>query len=271
VTPQLLTSRLLPAPHAFTTRHSGHSGGIFSTLNFGNPSDLPREERDTPDTIRANFKLITAALNCQRRELIEVQQVHGADTLTVRPNHPAHATAHDTKADALITDDATRLLIIRVADCAPVLLSSSDGRIVAAAHAGWRGIIAGIIPNTVRAMQDLGATNIAAAIGPCISVDHFEVGPEVAAEFDRVFGKGTPIIRPRHDKTSERPTADLKLAIKLQLQDAGITAIDALPHCTYASPDLFYSHRRDHGKTGRMIGIIGPRDFDAVAPNNPST
>jgi polyphenol oxidase len=254
--PQLLTSRLLSAPHAFTTRHAGHSRGIFSTLNFGNPSDLPREERDSPETIRANFSLITSALDCPARDIVEVHQVHGADTLAVRPNTPAHATPHDTKADALITDDPSRVLVIRVADCAPVLFASSDGKIVAAAHAGWRGIIAGIIPNTIRAMQDLGAANIAAAIGPCISVDHFEIGPEVAAEFERVFGRGTRTIRPRENA---RSTADLKLAIQLQLQQAGITPIDTLPHCTFRDHELFFSHRRDQGKTGRMIGVIGPR------------
>jgi len=252
--PTLLTSPILHTPHAFTTRHSGVSRGIFSSLNFGNPSDLPREQRDPPTNIRANFDLVLQSLNCTGREIVEVHQVHGPDSHTVRRGQASHLTAHDTKADALITDDPSRLLVIRVADCAPVLLSSHDGRIVAAAHAGWRGVIAGVIPNTIRAMQSLGANRISAAIGPCISGDHFEVGPEVAAEFERVFGAGTPTIRAR---PRARPTADLKLAIRLQLESAGVTAFDSLPHCTFLDQNLF-SHRRDRGKTGRMIGIIGP-------------
>jgi polyphenol oxidase len=256
VTPTLLSSTLLAAPHAFTTRHSGHSKGIFNSLNFGNPSDLPHDLRDPAANIRANFDRVLTALDCQARQVVEIHQVHGADAHTVLRGHPSHPTPHDTKADALITDDPTRILAIRVADCAPVLLSSADGRFVAAAHAGWRGVISGIIPNTVRAMQALGANQVSAAIGPCISVDHFEVGPDVAAEFEHVFGQGTPTIRPR---SGARPTVDLKLAIRLQLESEGITTIDSLPHCTVRDSDLFFSHRRDNGKTGRMIGIIGPR------------
>ncbi len=255
--PQLLISPRLQAPHAFTTRHAGHSRGIFSTLSFGNPSELSGDHRDTPATIRSNFELVLAELGCARREVVEVHQVHGSDVHTVRAGSPTHETSHDTKADALVTDDPARVLAIRVADCAPVLMASSDGRVVGAAHAGWRGVIAGVIPNTIAAMRALGSGEIAAAIGPCISALHFEVGPEVAAEFERVFGKGTPTVRPR---AGQRPMVDLKLAIRIQLEAAVVSAVDTFPHCTFADRERFFSHRRDRGKTGRMIGIIGPNN-----------
>ena len=106
-------------------------------------------------------------------------------------------------------------------------------------------------------MRGLGATRIVAAVGPCISVEHFEIGPEVAAEFRRVFGAGTLTIR---ERGNARPMADLKLAIRLQLEAAGVADIDVLSHCTHADRDLFFSHRRDQIRSGRMVGVIGPNN-----------
>ncbi len=277
----LLYSPLLAhIPHAFTTRQGGISKGIFNSLNFGNPSDLPQADRDPPANIRENFTRVLTTLHCQSRELVEVHQVHGPDVHTIRANHPAHPTPHDTKADAIVTSDPTRILAIRIADCTPVLFSSQDGKVVGIAHAGWRGVISGIIPNTIRAMQALGATQITAAIGPCISEAHFEVGPEVADQFLQTFGPSvllgatargpqTPTLPPPQPPrssadhpappSSRKPHINLKHAIHLQLQTAGITHTDILPHCTYRDRDLFFSHRRDHGRTGRMAALIGPR------------
>jgi YfiH family protein len=225
---------------------------MFTSLNFGNPSDLAQADRDPPSNIRENFRRVLSSLHCEERELVEVHQVHGPEAHIVRRGHPAHPTPHDTKADALITDDPTRILAVRVADCAPVLLVSHDGRIVAVAHAGWRGAISPLIANTVEAMQSLGATQIAAAVGPCIGPDHFEVGPEVADQFKAEFGEH--VVTP----TPPKSLLNLKLAIQLQLNRAGVSQVETLPHCTACDPTLFFSHRCGRGRTGRMIGIIGP-------------
>lgn len=274
--PLLLHSDALAAlgvPHAFTTRLGGYSVGPFASLNFGNPGDLPQDRRDPPSNIAANFRLVLDALAAPNREVVQVHQVHGPDVRVVRTDGPTHApewNGNDTKADALVTDDPARILAIRIADCAPVLLSCRGGRIVAAVHAGWRGVIAGVAPRAVEAMRSLAAdsqthdTEIVAAVGPCIGFDAFEVGPEVAAEFTRVFGDATPHVRPRETHPGKF-LVDLKGALCEQLDHAGVPIVDLLPHCTATSTDpatgtpLFFSHRRDHGLTGRMIGLIGPR------------
>jgi len=269
--PTLLHSPLLTKlqiPHAFTTRQGGTSTSIFNSLNFGNPSDLPAQDRDPPANIKENFQRVLQALNATGRELVEVHQVHGPDVHIIRANQPAHATPHDTKADALVTSDPIRILAIRIADCTPVLFSSHDGKVVGIAHAGWRGVISGIIPNTIQAMHQLGAKEITAAIGPCISETHFEVGPEVAEQFIAAFGPSVlkteaqaPAPGPSHPShsSSRKPHINLKHAIHLQLQSAGITQTDILPHCTFRDAELFFSHRRDRGRTGRMAALIGPR------------
>ncbi|MBS0196949.1 MAG: peptidoglycan editing factor PgeF [Planctomycetes bacterium] len=256
--PQLLFSPALAhVPHAFSTRVGGISRGIFSSLNFGNPGDLAPHERDTPDSIARNIDLVLNAINAPGRELVQVHQVHGGDILLVRPGQPAHASPDTTKADAIVTDDPTRILAVRVADCAPILLASRDGRVVAAVHAGWRGVIAGIAPRAIAAMRTLGASDISAAVGPCLCADNFEIADDVARQFRAAFPDHADILRP-----GARPgkfQLDMKKAIERQLaNDGSVSEISVLPHCTAGAPDLFFSHRRDAGRTGRMIGIIGP-------------
>jgi YfiH family protein len=163
-----------------------------------------------------------------------------------------------------VTDDAERVLAVRTADCAPILLASRDGRVAAAVHAGWRGVIARVVPVAVEAMKRLAPescrTGLAAAIGPCIGPGRFEVGPEVVAEFVRVFGARTTHARSA-DRPGEPGRVDLKGAIAEQLVTAGLKAadIDVLPHCTASDPAFFFSHRRERGRTGRMVALVAPR------------
>ncbi len=282
---KILTSPILTAhaiTHAFTTRRGGVSAGIFESLSFGNPGDLPAERRDPAANIAENFRRALLAIgitqawisegNAQpdvstphhagNREIVQIHQVHGSAVHVVEANGPSHATDHDTRADALVTDDPSRVIAIRIADCTPILVATKDGRVVAAIHAGWRGVVAGIVPATIAAMHRVFPTSsskgLVAAIGPCISVDHFEVGHEVAAEFAAVFGPSTSHIHPGDGNA--RPHIDLKSAIIEQLVLSGLhhRGIDTLPHCTVAEPDLFFSHRRDHGLTGRMVAMISP-------------
>ena len=242
-------------PHAFTTRRGGCSRGVFASLNFGNPGDLPEHERDPLTNIAANIGSVLIAIHAAEREVVQVHQMHGGDVHRVHRGHPAHAGASDTRADAVITDDPRRVLGVRVADCAPVLLATEDGGIVAAVHAGWRGVIAGITPKAALMMREVGAGRLVAAVGPCLSAEHFEIGAEVAAEFEREFGRGTAHLRPG---APGKAMLDMKGAIAEQLRSAGVEEIEVLPHCTYADPDLFFSHRRDRGRTGRMMAMIGP-------------
>jgi len=250
----------LGVPHAFTTRAGGVSRGIFASLNFGNPMDLPDNARDPAENITENFRRVLHAIGTPGREVTQVYQIHSDRVHIFRAGGPSRNALPDGeidfKADALVTDDPSRTVAVRVADCTPVLLSSKDGRVVSAVHAGWRGVVADIVSHAVRAMRSLGAEELVGAIGPCIGADHFEVGPEVIAEFHRAFGDGMPV-RMRPDG---RGHPDLKAALHCQLVRAGLLEIDVLPGCSVSEPDRFFSHRRDRGATGRMAALIGPAD-----------
>jgi len=162
-------------------------------------------------------------------------------------------------ADAIVSIVPQVLLTIRVADCVPILLASPDGRVVGAVHAGWRGVVGNVAAKTVRTMHEAGGdaaapAKLLAAIGPCISTEHFEVGEEVADEFVQQ-GLGETVQR----RAGAKPHIDLQGAVKLQLEQAGVTAIDTHELCTYRDAREFYSHRRDQGLTGRMAAVIASR------------
>jgi YfiH family protein len=158
-----------------------------------------------------------------------------------------------------VSDDPTRSIAVRVADCVPILLATRDGNTVAAVHAGWRGTVAGVLPKTVREMGATAAPGeIVAAIGPCISFEAFEVGGDVLDEFARVFGPSAPMRR----RDDGKGFVDLRECLRRQLIGAGLNddQIDTTDRCTFRDKDEFFSHRRDHGITGRMAAIIAPRN-----------
>ncbi|MBL8765244.1 MAG: peptidoglycan editing factor PgeF [Phycisphaerae bacterium] len=261
---RLLVSPLLSGvgvPHGFSTRRGGVSTGIFASLNFGNPSELGSEQRDPPENIARNLAQIMRDLGTGSRDLAQVHQVHAAEVVTLRRGDPDGGRTRHARADGLLTDDPGRAVGVRVADCAPVLLASECGAIVAAVHAGWRGVIAGVVARAVDSMRRLapGAPpRLIAAIGPCIGPEAFEVGAEVAAAFTRAFDSDDRVVRPR--TTTPGPwRVDLKEALRLQLVRAGVDAIDIIPGCTASEPQRFFSHRRERGRTGRMIAVIGPK------------
>jgi polyphenol oxidase len=240
--------RALGIPHAFSTRIGGVSAGPYDSLNFGSPMEI--EGRDPAENIRENYRRLLAAAGLSGRTLAEIHQVHGCAVF-----HGAPAPGPSPKADAVVVDDPTLAAAIRTADCVPVLIASTDGRIATAVHAGWRGAVLGVVPEALAAMRQRGARNLAAAVGPCISKDAFEVGPEVAAEFRRAFGDAPVLPHPDPAKSF----IDLRAAIAQQLRAAGLDEIDIDHHCTVRDATLFFSHRREKGLTGRMAAVIGAR------------
>jgi polyphenol oxidase len=237
-------------PHAFSTRVGGVSPPPFDALNLGIAGGV--EVRDDPDRVAQNYARLLRAIGCETRSRCAVHQVHAADVLRVRCDAefvPGQC------ADALMTDDATKLLSITTADCVPVLFATTDGRTVAAAHAGWRGVVAGVVTNTIRAMPEVP---LIAAIGPCIGFDAFEVGGEVLDAFAAHFGERVSSFSRRD--ADGKGHIDLRAAVRLQLIAAGIAPdrIDTADRCTFANADEFFSHRRDRGVTGRMASLIGP-------------
>jgi YfiH family protein len=264
-------------PHAFSTRDGGVSGrdvshAHFASLNFGNPGELKGADRDPISNIEANWTRLLDAIGASTRRVVEVHQVHGPSVVVVTCGD-APWQGPSPKADALVTDDPNVVIAVRIADCAPVLLATDDGRVVGAVHAGWRGVVAGVLPNAVRAMRDLAASQapalapsrISAAVGPCIEAPSFEVGEEVVAEFTRAFPDHwrqiihapATIATPRGEPNAKHHI-DLKAALRIQLETLGIDRIDVIPGCTFRDSQRFFSHRRDALKSGRLAAAIGP-------------
>ncbi|MDT0631698.1 polyphenol oxidase family protein [Rubrivirga sp. S365] len=177
-----------------------------------------------------------------------VGQVHGADVVVVR--QAGHVPDHD----GLVTDRPGLLLSVIAADCALVLLADSEAGVVGACHSGWRGTVAGVVGRTVEAMGGVGAdpARLLAYVGPCISAEAFEVGEEVAAQFDA----SVVVRRPEWP----RPHIDLRAEIERQLRALGVrpARVEATDACTVAD-GRFYSYRAEGGAAGRMLGFVGRR------------
>jgi hypothetical protein len=191
-------------------------------------------------------------IGCNGQKRCWVNQVHGG---CVKRMTVESANDHGD-ADALMTDQAGIVLSVRVADCVPVLVAAKTGSVVVAIHAGWRGIVAGVIDNSIAKIHeafDIQSGELVAAVGPCIGPEHFEVGDEVAAAFDQA-GLSSTVIRSKDKK----PHIDLLAAAVSQLQAAGIPneSIDQSSYCTYRDEALFHSYRRDGKQAGRMVAMI---------------
>lgn len=260
--PVLYRSSLLDAqnvPHAFTTRIGGVSTRPYDSLNLGltcglgpTQSTQPNAPEDSPDNIRENYARVFRAIDCTAHQHAWAHQVHAADAVVVDTinvgEHP--------NADALITQIPGIVLSIRVADCVPILLAGRSGRVVAAIHAGWRGVVQGVVPKTIKKLSlqcDIAASELTAAVGPCIGSDHFEVGAEVVDAFRYIQLHQAILSRP-----GSKPHIDLTRAVVIQLCSSGIrqNQIDHADLCTFSNKEDFYSHRRDRGITGRMAAVI---------------
>ena len=221
----------------FSTRRGGVSEGPFASLNLG------RLTRDDGANVDENRERIAAVVGLPRERFIYGRQVHGASVRRAgEPPGPARPAAEeDGQATAL--DDAAALVF--VADCLPVMLVG-DGA-VAALHGGWRGLAAGIVGEGVAAMRELGAAGaLTAALGPSARGCCYEVGEEVHAAFAGVPGA----------RVGER-NLDLPAIARHSLAQAGVETIHDTGLCTICAGDeLFFSHRRDGGVTGRQAGVV---------------
>ncbi len=174
-----------------------------------------------------------------------LEQVHGANVVQ------AEQLAEPPQADGSVSRTTDRICVVRTADCLPVLLSNQSGTVVAAAHAGWRGLAAGVIENAVASM-DVDATTIMAWLGPAISQPSFEVGDEVRAEFMSHDAADSEFFVPN---ARGRWQADLYGLARRRLLDAGVEQVYGGGYCTYQDQARFYSYRRDPG-CGRMVSFV---------------
>ncbi|MFN3933324.1 peptidoglycan editing factor PgeF [Parvibaculum sp.] len=237
--------------HGFFTREGGVSKGIYASLNCGYGSD------DDTENVRENRARVADKLSVEREKLLTVYQIHSPAVALVR-----EAWTPDTapQADAMVTATPGIALGILTADCAPVLLADQKAQVIGAAHAGWKGAVTGVLEATIEAMLGLGAErrNIVAAIGPCISQEAYEVGPEFHERFLSEDAANT-----RWFKPSENPghfMFDLPGYAVARLESSGIGTVAALGHCTYQDEKRFFSFRRTtHRKEkdyGRQISAL---------------
>lgn len=252
--PLVLASPRLTAAgfrHAFFTRRGGVSQGPYATLN------LSATGGDEPGAVAENLRRAALVLGVPPSSLYTVSQVHGAVTVTVDGSEPA-AVVRAREADAIVGRGGPFACGVRVADCVPILLGDPASGVVAAVHAGWRGIVANVLGAALAAMHELGAVpaRTLAAIGPHISVERFEVGEEVAEALVRAVG-AVDIVR---RDLGQRPHVDLGRAALTQIVAAGVAPahIDWLRACTFGDSERFYSYRRDGAVGGRHLAAIVP-------------
>jgi YfiH family protein len=238
-------------PHAFSTRIGGISPPPFDSMNLGNPNGCALQDQN--DRITENYRRLMHAIGCEQLPRFYLHQIHGNIVGVV----DGPDFSNSAKGDALVTQKPGHVLSVRIADCCPVLIATPDGRVVAAIHAGWRGAVGGVINAAISKMIEIAAidpSTLIAAVGPCIGMDAFEVGPEVLAEFTSVFGKDAPLRR----KINGKGHINLAATCQLQLLRSGVPGnqIDITDRCTFRDADEFFSHRRDNGITGRMSALI---------------
>jgi YfiH family protein len=215
---------------AFTTRVGGVSEGPYASLNLG------RKSGDDPERADENRRIACSAIGADVEKLALNYQVHSARVLRAAP------AMRGERADGLWTEEPGLPILAMSADCLPIVLARGGKPGVAVLHAGWRGLLAGIVEAGARALDGGG---LAAAIGPGIGPCCYEVGEEVAARFRARFG----------DDVVLESRLDLWTSAARALRAAGVERIDRFDRCTACEPETFFSHRRDAGRTGRQ-GVI---------------
>jgi len=231
-----------PAPHHIkaltTTRNGGQSLAPYDSLNLGD------HVGDNPDHVAANRqKLIETAL--LPNQPLWLKQTHSTDVID------SSRWQKDIEADAIVSASTNKLCAVMTADCLPLLITDTSGSQVAAVHAGWRGLQAGIIENTLAKFAK-PRSDILVWLGPAIGPHAFEVGPEVKAAFLAVDPAAEAAFIATH---ADRYLADIYLLARQRLAAQGVTAIYGGDYCTYSEKERFFSFRRD-GVTGRMASLI---------------
>lgn len=241
----------IAAPHFFSTRLGGVSSGVYASLNTSFTVG------DDEKNVHENLSRIAKALGYAESDIVCSNQTHSTVCKKVTRLDKGTGVFKEkfsSPADALMTDDDDVLLLVRSADCTPVLLWDKDNTAVAAIHSGWKGTLENIIGKTVKSFCEsygINAENVCAAIGPCICKESFEVGEDVASLFaDKGYGAFI-------DRSYEKPHIDLVMICKHQLEAEGIANIDVSGECTKINNDKYFSHRAQGVKRGLLCAVIG--------------
>lgn len=234
-----------PVDLAFTDRHGGVSAAPFDSLN------LALEGADEPGRRAENHRLLLDDF-APGDELVDLHQVHGAAVEVV-----GEGTFEDRPdADGVVAATSGLVLMVRAADCVPVLLADAHARVIGAAHCGRLGLAAGIVPQTLDRMRTLGAASVTAWIGPHVCGACYEVPEGLRAEVAGAV--------PAAAATTSwgTPSLDLGAGVRAQLEDVGVGVVD-VSRCTREAPDL-YSYRRDGQAAGRIAGLVRLRGDGAA-------
>ena len=249
MTPPHALSRLLASRHGFFGRQGGVSAGVAASLNCGLGSD------DDRAAVRENRRRVADSI-VPGAAMVGVYQVHGRQVATVEQPWPDDARPH---ADALVTDRPDVALSILTADCAPVLFEDWAAGVVGAAHAGWKGALAGVTDATLDAMEALGAdrARVAAAVGPCIGRASYEVDDAFRARFAAADPANDRFFK---DARAGHARFDLEGYVVARLAAAGVARVDALGLDTLADEARWFSYRRatlrGEADYGRQLSVI---------------
>jgi len=248
------TLKLPGIAHAFFTREGGVSTGIYRGLNTGIGSN------DSREAVLENRARAARHIGALPENLATPHQIHSSDAIVVET---VWAPGQGPKADAVVTNRPGIAVGAGAADCGPVLFAEPEAKIVAAAHAGWKGAFTGILESTVAAMERLGAKRgkIVAVLGPTISQESYEVGPEFVARFVAADSANARFFAP--SARADHAMFDLPAYIVARLKAAGIGSAESLGLCTYADEARFYSFRRathrgepDYGRLLSAIALL---------------
>lgn len=236
--------------HAAFTRLGGRSTGSFHGLNVG------QSVGDDEAAVRHNHQLVFQTLGLAPEQVVTAHQVHGTNVAVAQ----AASLGSVAKAtDALISRERGVALLLRFADCLPLMLYDPVQGAIGLVHAGWRGCLAGVLPCTIDAMEHTfgcAPRDLLACLGPAIGPCCYQVGTEVITRVRDVFGGGDRLLLTQADGSCH---FDLPGAVRLQLLDVGVRHIETSGVCTHCRTDEFFSHRAEKGRTGRFATILALR------------
>ncbi|MCS7010130.1 MAG: peptidoglycan editing factor PgeF [Anaerolineales bacterium] len=235
-------------PHAVFSRHGGVSPAPWASLNLGGTVG------DDPVRVRENRRRALQALGLSEASVYDVWQVHSARVVVAQTARPAHMP--HLQADAILTNQPGVTLLMRFADCVPILLYDPLHRVVGIVHAGWQGTVKRVVSEAVAHMRSIFGSqpdSLLAALGPSIGPDHYEVGEDVVQAVEHSFGSDADALLPRKNG---RIFFDLWAANHLLLEQAGVRQIELAGLCTACHTEDWFSHRAEKGRTGRFGALI---------------
>ena len=238
--------------HAFFMRYGGISPYPYNSLNFGSTVG------DEPINVTENKQRAFRSLGLNYGMVYDVWQVHST-TVVVASGPRLPGIPHE-KADIILTDHSDVVLLMRFADCVPMLFYDQYRRVIGIAHAGWQGTLKGVAKEAVQALREKFKSNpedLIVVIGPSIGPDHYQIGADVAGKVVDAFGDNASRVL-QHDYGFVY--LNLWLANRIQLEETGVSQIESMDICTACHVDDWYSHRAQHGKTGRFGALIALKE-----------